>query len=112
MGYIGIEQNTDLKHPETAIRRFRSEREARRWLDEYETRHAFPGAARNDIPPIQQNWHVRLRRVIVTPPGWRFPSKAEQAKYVRDRWASSYRRREADCIADAAWRDRDGELEK
>lgn len=103
--FMGIEQNTVMKCPQTVIRAFTSERAAKQWLEEWDSPFAFPGAARNDIPGYQQNWHHRLRTVYRMPAGWRKPSKSQIDRYVQTHFHSSYRRRSEDAVAEAIWRE-------
>ncbi|HEX6382226.1 MAG TPA: hypothetical protein VF180_13355 [Acidimicrobiia bacterium] len=68
--YYGIEQNTDTRAPQTTVVRLPSEQAAREWVQRNQG-FAFPGSARGDLPGSQQNWHRRVRRVYVMPPGFR-----------------------------------------
>jgi len=71
---IGIEQTTDMDHQETKIIKLRSEKAAIAWIKKGGG-FAWPGAAREDIPSIQRNWHQRLRYAYEMPPGFRISKK-------------------------------------
>jgi hypothetical protein len=73
----GYEQTTDLRYPETKIRRFTSRKAAIDWLRAGRDKFAWPGAADSSLPPVSQNWHRRLRRVFEMPRGWRPPSQKQ-----------------------------------
>lgn len=108
--YMGIEQTTDLRYPETRIESFTSRRAAQRWLDSWDNGFAWAGAARSDVSPGMQNWHHRLRTVHEMPVGWRPPTKREQVEHAQRYSTSAYRRRPADYIASVIRRDSDSEL--
>ena len=69
----GIEETTDSRFPETKVVKFTSRTRAIAWA-KTDQGFAWSGAARNDIPSVQQNWHRRLRAVYEVKD--RRPSKA------------------------------------
>jgi hypothetical protein len=71
---VCIEETTDSRHPETRITTAASVDAAKRWLAGGGG-YAWDGAAREDLPPSQQNHHRRLRYAYRMPPGWRMPTK-------------------------------------
>lgn len=82
---IGIESNTDQRHPCSKIVKFASRSAAQRWLDGFKESMAFPGAATTEIPASQQNWHRRLRDAYVMPPRFRLDAKEVRAVTERGR---------------------------
>jgi hypothetical protein len=72
--YIGIERTTDCNHPEYKFRKFKSAIAAIKWA-ENSGDFAWPGAARDDIPPSQQNFHRRFRSVYELPYMFRVKKK-------------------------------------
>lgn len=79
----GIESTTDLNNPETKIIKFASEAKARRWLAAGSGGFAWPGAARDDLPPSQQNFHRRFRSAYRMPTGWRLLERDINAVFAR-----------------------------
>ncbi len=65
--YIKLEYNTDLRFPDTSVKkitktmweRFLAARKVTK-SSELDAPFAFPGAADKDIPENQQNWHRRF----------------------------------------------------
>lgn len=90
--YYGIEENTDRKHPQTKVVRLRTLAAVHAFLAK-PSEHAFRGAATNDIPASQQNWHHRLRDAYEMPAGWR-ADKREIDEIVRRYRDSVYRKSE------------------
>ena len=82
----GVEETTDIRHPETVIVKFRTELQARKWA-ENSGGFAWSGAATESLPRQSQNWHKRFRRIFLMPYGWRPPSKKKLDK-ERDRFQS------------------------
>lgn len=101
MKYIGVEQTTDSRHPETVIVRLHSRKHAAEWTVGGGG-FAWPGSASADVPAGQQNWHHRLRVVYEMPAGWRFPTKRQiEAKRGPRPWED--RRGNPDIIAGIVW---------
>lgn len=74
--FVGIEETTDSRYPETVIKKFRSERAAVRWMtEEGANGYAWSGAATHDVPGYQQNWHHRLRCVYEIKARYQPPKK-------------------------------------
>ncbi len=86
----GIEETTDMRYPETKVVKFGSRNRAIAWVKD-EQGFAWEGAARNDIPSQQQNWHRRLRWIYLVKD--RHPSKTYFAKKHEDwyKWRGSDR---------------------
>lgn len=78
----GIEETTDLRSPETKIKKFASKLRAIKW-SENSGGLAWEGSAKKGIPVSQQNWHHRYRYVYSMPLGWRSPSKKKLSETAR-----------------------------
>ena len=65
--FIGIEYTTDDRYRNYKFKKFSSEKSAISWKAAGKLEFAFPGAAREDIPPYQQNFHRKLRAVYQMP---------------------------------------------
>lgn len=65
----GIEETTDLNHPETVVRKFESLTRARKWAEQ-SGGLAWGGAADESLPVTQQNWHHRFRDLYEMPPAF------------------------------------------
>ena len=107
-GLLGIEETTDMRYPETKLRRFRSVSAALAWLGQ-DGNYAWSGAASNDLPVCQQNWHRRFRKVYLMPLGWR-PDSRQVRETVTQHRGSSYHVDEPWAIARQAWRSCVGQL--
>jgi hypothetical protein len=84
---VGIEQTTDLRHPETLIKVFRAEAPARRWLTAPGVGgYAWRGAADAALPLQQQNFHHRFRYAYRMPHGWRLHERDVREQYRRQGW--------------------------
>ncbi len=107
----GVEQNTDMRHPDTRVYRFTSVRRALAWQNNMnrggEGVFAFPGAASDGLPVSQQNWHRRFRYLFESPPGWRPPSDARAAEAARRASTPTYPRTRLDATAAAIMRECD-----
>ena len=86
----GIEETTDSRFPETKVVKFTSRKRAIAWA-KTDQGFAWPGAASEDIPIAQRNWHRRLRDIYEV--SERHPSKAYFAKKYKDwyEWRGSDR---------------------
>lgn len=102
--FYGIDQTTDLRHPETKVVRLSSRKAALDWLAK-KGELAWSGAARHDIPGPQQNFHHRLRSAYEMPPRWRPPSKKALREKAWNSSTSSYPRNESDMLANAVYKD-------
>lgn len=96
--FYGIEHNTDLRCLDTKVKKFRSKKSAMDWKSGGGGL-AFPGAATNDIPVSQQNWHHRIRKVYEMPTGWRPPSKKILSKMALIDSTPTYMRYSIDAMA-------------
>ena len=72
--YIGIEHTTDSSHPQYKFKKFTSKKKAAEWRKNSGD-FAWSGAARNDLPMCQQNFHRRFREVYEMPPFFRVSKK-------------------------------------
>lgn len=102
----GVEQNTDLRCPNTKIVKFTSIKKAKEWRDK-NLGYAFPGAANEDLPVTQQNWHHRIRTIYEMPYGWRFPSKQYLREKANRNSSPTYPSHPNDIAATIIWRDGD-----
>ena len=84
----GIEQTTDVRYPETKVVKFTSRKRALAWVAE-DQGFAWSGAARNDIPVSQQNWHRRLRELYEV--SERNPGKTHWQQLRREHYRNSTR---------------------
>ncbi len=71
---VGFERTTDMRHPETVMRKLRNITAARKWIAQGGG-YAWPGAADETLPASQQNWHRRFRYAFVMPVGWRWSKR-------------------------------------
>ena len=76
----GIEETTDMNHPETKVVWFTSKVKALQWKQSKSGDYAWSGAADGNLPPTQQNWHRRFRRLYELPKGFRKPTLKEFSK--------------------------------
>ena len=67
---VGVEETTDMRHPQTKTVRLSSEAAARKWLSGGGGL-AWQGAADESLRPSMQNWHRRFRTAYVLPPRFR-----------------------------------------
>jgi hypothetical protein len=72
--YLGVEETTDRRSPETKIKVFRTEATARKWLS-VELGFAWPAAANPALPVTQRNFHRRIRTVYEMPARWQRPNQ-------------------------------------
>jgi hypothetical protein len=99
----GVESTTDMRCPETVVKRFRSEPAARNWAEKGGG-YAWPGAADNSLPGPSRNFHHRLRELYRMPAGWRPPSQRELRQRAHEDSTPSYPRNAADALAKAIWK--------
>jgi len=88
--FYGVEQSTDLRNPQTVVKKFRSKSQALRWRGE-------PGKSGRSTfadPEGARNWHHTFRRV------YELVGKVDRKHPVfKDRGTSTYPRCDADNLA-------------
>lgn len=103
--FYGIEENTDMKCPQTKVVRLRSLAAALAFISK-PSEYAFPGAADGSLPGSQQNWHHRLRTAYEMPAGWRISKREVDAMHAHEvRGGSVYRKSRTGCEAHFIVRD-------
>jgi hypothetical protein len=100
----GIEQTTDMRDPDTKIRKFSSLRQAERWAKD-SGGFAWNGAVGSEVRPTMQNFHRRMRAIYQMPHSWRPPSKRELGAIAYRNSTSTYPCRRIDALASAIYRD-------
>lgn len=100
---VGIEQTTDSRWPETKVVRLVGRKRTLAWVSAGGG-YAWSGAADEQIPVQQQNWHHRLREAWEMPPGWRMPTRKAIA-HVRGSRPWEDRRSDLDIVAALVRRD-------
>jgi len=98
--FYGVERTTDLRYPETVVKKFSSLKAALAWKAK-DTGCAWSAAADKTLPIAQQNWHNRHRSVYRMPPDWRPPSKKELSRRAAMTRGSMYSRNTCDELASA-----------
>lgn len=99
MRYLGVEQNTDLRDRDTKLTWHQSEEAAQRWLNDWDNPHAYPH------PEKIQNWHRRLRHVVVLPTGWKANQKRIQER-LEAMAGSMYQGNKNDALVRLAYADK------
>lgn len=93
--YYGIEQSTDLRRPNTVVKKFVSRSAALRWRDE----PGMSGRSTYGDPEGARNWHHTYRRV------YELQGRLDRKHEVfRDRGTSTYPRSDADNLASYLYR--------
>lgn len=88
--YYGVEQSTDLRRPNTVVKKFVSRFAALRWRDE----SSKSGRTTFADPEGARNWHHTFRRVV------EFVGRLDRKhEAFMDRGTSTYPRRDADNLA-------------
>lgn len=93
--FIGFERSTDMRCPNTKIKKFPSEKQLRRWLGldiNPERSDGHGGTYTHADPKAAMNWHHDIRY------GYQVQGRLPRSK--RDRGSSSYPRTENDNVYD------------
>ena len=100
----GIDQTSDMRHPETKIRKFSSRKQAERWAED-SGGIAWKGAVTSSVRSSMQNFHRRFRSIYLMPHRWMPPKDRELYTIVCRNSTSSYPCSRLDALASAIVRD-------
>lgn len=92
--YYGVEQSTDLRHPDTVVKKFKTKAEALRWKKE----PGKNGRTSYSNPEEARNWHHTFRKVYKFSGwiDWKHPT-------FRDKGTATYPRSDLDRMATYLW---------